>query len=150
MSKISTVYDAIVTLIEGSLTGYEKLPNAYDNTDNNELYLTKGYGVAFSAAQNTERFTGCRKASTRREFSVFLTRLIDVTAHDTTGHATLEKSLMEDLFLLVKAIEVDPDLGGAAANAKYEADGGIEILEGDRSKYLFIEAAFSAEYIDNL
>ena len=51
MSKISTIYDALESLIETTLTTYTKITNAYDPENNNELQFEKAYGIAFDSAE---------------------------------------------------------------------------------------------------
>lgn len=148
-TNVSNVYNAMVVIIEAQLTAYKKLPNPYDPEENSSLRLKKGYGLAFGAGVNTNRYMNC-KIAVDRQFSILLVRQVSKSDHDITGHATLEKSMLEDEFLLIKAFEQDPTLGGVAVKTRFVGDTGIEFLEGDRNKYLVLEMELGSEYFEDL
>ena len=148
MSKVSDVYDALDALVAATLTGYMKIPNPYVVDQNNNLILDKGYGITFNDAVNPQDFSTC-KVAIERTFGVILFNRVTTTDHNLAQRATLEKALLEDQFLLLKAVEADPDLDGSAANARYESDTGI-LMEGDKLRYMFLETVFSIKYIENL
>jgi hypothetical protein len=147
-SKITTVYGAYNTWISGILTSYKKLPNPYSSEDNSELLLKKGYGIAIGPGENTNRYFGC-KHSTKRTFAVILTNQVTVTDHNVTGHATAELSLLEDAYLLRKAVETDPTLLNSTTKTLYQDDTGIEFVENDRFKFFKIVVNFVSEYIED-
>jgi len=149
MTQVSTVYDALETLIEGELSGYGKLPNPYDPENNSGLLLDKGYGIAFGPGVNTERYVNC-KITIERVFSIPLVNVVVATENDTDRHATLEKTIQEDAFKIIKALENDSRLGGAAVKARYSDDSGVLFLEGDREKYLLQQLEVAVEYFEDL
>lgn len=148
MSEISTLYDAWISKIETSLSSYTRIPDPYDPEANSTLLLTKGYGLGMGPATNVERFAA-PKMSIRREFFVVLTNRITATESDSSGRGSLEKSLMEDHYTLVKAIEGEPTLNGAAQVSRYVSDGGIEFLSGQRAKHFLLEIVFESEYFES-
>lgn len=148
-TKVSSVYDALVTLIGTTLSSYTKIMNPYIPEDNAEIFMVKGYGVGFGAATNTERLLAC-KLSVLRNFKVVLINQVVVTDHDELGHAALEKSILEDSIKILSALETDTTLNGNAVKSKYVTDSGIEFLEGDRTKYLLLEIDVEIEYFENL
>lgn len=146
-TKISDIYDALDTLISTALTGYIRLPDPYNTTDNPELYLRKSYGIAFSDDTNTNRKTGCN-ISISQDFVIPLINAVYTTDTNSTAHASTEKALLEDKFKVIKALELDNDLGGKAMKAAYVGSSAISYLEGDRDKYIFTELLLSIEYLE--
>jgi hypothetical protein len=146
-TKLSNVYDGLITLIGTALPAYTKIPNPYEPSNNASLLLTKGFGLGFSTASNTKRQI-CRIDSTSRNFVVVLINRVTATDHDTTAHATLEKSLLEDLETIKLALANDITLGGKAAKAEWQDDSGIEYLENDRAQYLSVQSTIGVEYFD--
>jgi len=151
-TKITTIYNALETLLGTALTGYIKMPDPYEVADNPELFLTKGYGIAVGPGVNTNRFTGCKK-SFEREFTIILSNLVSTTETNADQREELEKSLLEDQYKIWNAIETDADLSGNTMLTVMLADGGIEYLEiGDDnpSKYILMEISVTAEYSEVL
>jgi len=149
MSKISSVYDALHTLVSSELTGYTQLTNPYQREDNSTLFLEKGYGIAVSGGANTNRKLGGKKTY-ERTFQLVLTNLLAATEHDTTAKENAEKSLLEDHATLITAFERDSDLGGNAALNIALTDDGIEFLEGGRTKYISLEITVTVEYFETI
>lgn len=151
MSAVSEIYDAMIAKINTELPAYKQLPDPYDPEANNNLYLTKGFGLAIGGADNTERFVSC-KQSILREFIVIMTKRINVTDHATTKRDTLVKDLLEDQITLIKAIEADSDLGGSCVKATFISDGGIEIFESPdaKARYAVITSSYDIEYLEDL
>ena len=149
MSKVSDIYTNLCTLVESTLSTYTKIPNPYDPEINASLLLAKGYGCAFGPASNTERFASC-KLSVQRSFSIILINQVTTTDHNTTARNVIEKSIMEDLFSLINAVETDTDLNSQTVKAIWTDDSGIEYLLADRAKYFSVVGNFECEYIENL
>jgi hypothetical protein len=59
MSTISSIYDALETLVSTELTDYTRLSDSYFLEENPEIELTKGYGIVIGALQNTNRLLSC-------------------------------------------------------------------------------------------
>jgi hypothetical protein len=148
-TKVTSVYDALVTLIGTTLSTYTKIINPYIPEDNSELFLVKGYGVGFGNGENTERQLSC-KLSVLRTFKVILVNQVVLTDHDELGHASLEKTILEDSIKILSALETNTTLNGNAIKSIYRTDSGIEFLEGDRSKYLLLEIDIECEYFEDL
>lgn len=150
MSKISTIREDLETIIDGLLTGYQKIPNPYELEKISNVILRKGYGIAFGPGANTNRQLGCQ-LSVDREFAIILTREVAATEHNAEARETVEKSIFEDQYLIIKAIEKDADLlGSSAANARYVSDNGLEYVGLENSRYFVLVSNFSTEYFENL
>lgn len=149
MSKVSDIYNALNTLVSTTLTSYKKLPNPYVASENANVILNKGYGIAIGAGTNTERLLGC-KLSIARDFGVVLTKQIAKTDHDVAGRATQEKAIFEDQYLIIKALEENPSLSGTAAKAYFVGDGGLEVLDLETGRYFVLATQFNVEYLETL
>jgi len=151
MTAISDIHDELHSVVATALTGksYSIIPNAYITPDNAGLLLRKGYGIAIGAGNNTERVLG-GKLSYQRDFQVFLTRELLTTSSNVEARQDVEKAILEDYTLVLKAIEEQPTLNGNAAKAVIITDGGLEYLEGDRDRYFLIEATVTVEYFETI
>ena len=149
MSKITTIYDNLGTLIEAALTSHRRLANPYVPSDNNKLMLDKGYGIGFGPSTNTERQLSCQM-SIERTMNIIFTKKVTTTTHNTTAQGTLEKAMMEDTVTFLTALEADADLSGAASKTVYLGDSGVELLEGENSSHLLIQVDVNVEYFEDL
>lgn len=151
MSKISTIHDAIVTLVSTNLSTYDQLPNPYRPELNNELYLQKGFGVAVGAGQRTDRLISCQ-LSWERIFQIVLTKQITTTAQNLSQLETISKDLLEDHFTILDALEKDTTLTQTAINSRIISDAGIEFLEIEDStgRYFVMVIDVLAEYLEDL
>lgn len=149
MTQISTIYDAIDTLIQTQLTTYTRIPNPYDPPENASLLLRRGYGIGVADGANTERQVGC-SLSIARIFQILLINQITTTDHNMSARETIEKNLMEDQYKIVKAFEQNPSLSASTMKVKYISDTGLEFLETDDQKYFIVTTAFEAEYLETI
>lgn len=149
MSKISSIHDAIVAAVTSVLPTHHQLTNPYDPSDNNELYLTRGFGVGVGPGLRTDRNLSCQ-ASWERSFSVLLTRQVTATDHNTTAQETIVKDLLEDHFLIFEELEKETTLSQLCIKSQVEADTGIEFVETDRSRYYLMQLDLITEYTEDL
>lgn len=149
MTKISTIRAALETIILGVVSGYQKIPNPYELEKISNVILRQGYGIAFGPGSNTERQLSCQ-LSIDRDFAVILTREVAATEHDASGRETIEKSIFEDQYLIIKAIEKDSDLLATASRARYVSDNGLEYVGLENSRYFVLVSTFATEYFENL
>jgi hypothetical protein len=149
LTQISDIQDAIVALIAAELPSYFGIPNPYEVDANANLFLQKGYGVGFGPAVNSNRKI-CGKVSIERSFTIILTNQLTAAITDFAGVSAVSKQLFEDQFKLIKAIENDVNLSGAAAKALYTGDGGLEFVIAGEAKYFLIESQWDVEYFESL
>lgn len=149
MSKISSIHDAMVAAISGVLPSHSRLANPYDPSDNNELYLTQGYGVGIGPGVRTDRTISCVQ-SWERSFFVILTRQVTTTDHNIGDHDVIVKNLLEDHFLIFSELEKETTLSGLCIKSQVESDSGIEFVETDRSRYYLTQLDLITEYIEDL
>ena len=150
MSKISSIYDNLRTLVSTALgSGYRELTNPFDLQDNDELVLYKAWSVVPGPGRNTNRIIGCQKSS-ETEFGIPVVRLLTARDHDIDAKVAIIKELLEAQAVIFTEIEKDSDLGGTCAKAVHVAHSSVEYLEGDRDKYLLLVMSVTAEYLENL
>lgn len=149
MSNISTAIDAIRTRVSTLLSGHKKLSNNRVIEENAALYLDRGYAVAIGPGVNTNRLVGC-KMSLNRSVIVTVTRAHFGVDLDTAVRDTLEKTLLEDQFLIIKDLEKDPTVSEAVAKINYTNDNGIEEVFIEEGHFLMIQTIFDFEYFEDL
>lgn len=152
MSLVSTAYDNFVTRIDAVLTsgaGWVKLPYAYSVDKNPEIYLKQGYALGIGSGSNTKRVLS-NTISISREFIVTLTRTMDTLDLEVTGRQSAEKTLFEDLKLVIADIEGNSTLNAGQILCSYQGDGGIEYVDGETSEFLSLRAIFVIEYFETI
>lgn len=146
-TKITSVYNRIITDVEAALTSYTRIPNPYAPEENPELFLRKGYGVGVGPAENTRRLI-CGYFSVKRNFSVLLINQILTTDTNSSSRGDFERLLLEDQYTLINALENDNNLGGDAIKTFFINDSGIQFVSGEMGKYILCETVFEVEYLE--
>ena len=149
MSTISTAYDEIVSEISGVLTEHSEMTNPYDPAGEDDLGLDKSFGVQFGSGVNTELLIGCNMTF-RRQFDVIITRKLFVTHRSLAQRKSTEKSLLEDHFLVVQALEQNLTLTSNVNSVKYISDTGIRFIRGETHSYIMVGITLEAEYFEVL
>lgn len=145
MTKIADIYDAIITKLSTELPTFQRVPNPYSLDENTAILLRKAYGLAIGEGINTNRYVGCL-TSWERSYTIGLVTQVVNTENDTTGRAQVEKDLIDAHRTILLAFESDPTLGGICIKAVIESDGGIDYIQGVKSKYLALEITLRVEY----
>lgn len=145
---IENIYDAIVTKIDGALTGYYRIANPYDITGSNFLTRTKGYALAIGAGIATFEEIGCT-VSWERAFTITIAEKITTTENNVSLRSEVEKNLLASHRDLLYAFYQDLTLGGLATDADIIDDSGIDLV-GDEQKFLGIELTLLLKYRDDL
>lgn len=149
MSKVSTVYDAMITRITALLPNHARLGNPYAPASNASLFLKQGYGVKIGPARDTNRIISNQKIIAR-EYTVVVTRKFLALENAPETKATTEKQLLEDAYLLVKDFETNTTINETAVMTSYTSDGGIEFIDKEKDHFLIVETVFTVEYLENL
>lgn len=149
MSTISTIHDTLLSTLSSVLPPtYRQLPNPYEIEDNNELFLTQGYGVAIGAGSRTDRLINC-SASWERNFNIILVNQVTTTDHDITAKQTIAKNLLEDHYAVFINLENNASLSSLTINSQVDSDSGIQFV-GDLNRYYFVEISVTCEYLESL
>ena len=153
MGKISTAYDAIITLVEATLPNYQRLPNVYSLEENNQLYKEKGYALGLTEGGiNTELLATCKRASWQQAFVLVLINQVTATDHNTALLSSIDKALIEDAYKIFKAVESDIQFNETVTKAIVTDNTGIEVLEdeGNIKKFLITESIILVDFFDTL
>lgn len=145
MTKIATIYDAIVDILEAELTGYTRLPNPYFVDKNVFLYLQKGFGIGIGPGVDTERYTGCL-ISWERTFNIILVNQITTTQNNMASREFIEKALIDDHDALRKAFYLNSSLNQNAIKTSIISDSGISFIDTETLKFLGLEMTLVVEY----
>lgn len=145
MSKITNIYDAIITEIQTDLPTYKRLPNPYVVDSNTYLQLQNGFGLAIGPGNDTQRYVGCL-VTWERVFTIILVKQVTSTQNNLGSRELIEKSLLDDHDTLRKAFYLNSTLGGEAIKSTVLDDGGIQFLDAERLKFLSLEMNLYVEY----
>lgn len=103
MSKISTVYDALVTKIDSVLsTGYTRIPDPENMEDGSKRFMDKGWGCYYGGGTITEA-PFCQ-VGIDHTFTVVCSRKLVTTDSDTAQRDSISKELMEDAYKVQNAV----------------------------------------------
>jgi len=145
MGKISTIYDAIVDVLETEFPAHTRLPNPYEVNANTYLHLNNGFGVGIGPGQDTERYVGCL-VTWEQSYSIILVRRVVTTQNNTAVREVIEKDILEDWDKLRKAFYLANTLSGNAIKTTVLSHGGINFVDGDKLKFLALEMQLVVEY----
>jgi len=156
MSNISTAYDEIRDLLIATLPNHKELINPYVVELNDEITLTKAFGLAFGEGLNTELQLACR-LSISRNMRIILTKKIFAgnlmrSADGSKVRRDTEKELFEDQYLVIKALEESPTItdSGVITDCKFTSDNGLEFVRIDKIDHIMLTSTFELKYFENL
>lgn len=159
MSKVSDIFDGLVTLIETTLgTDWVHIPNPYEIENNSQLYLRQGFAIGFGPADNTRAQVCPGKFFERRNYEILLLLEAVDSETNTEDRITSEKDIMDKGLLIKQAIDADVTLGDLAANSVYVNDTGIQYLAAvndqevnqNRNKFYLYSMFFDIEYSETV
>lgn len=149
-SKISSVYDAIVSELEALYPNKTRIPYPYSLTDNNARFLIDGYGFTIGPA-SFEQFEFCN-FMTSREVTVVITREIFRTDSDAITVDDVAKALLESVYEVQKLFYSYNELNVPSDIAKVDI-GSVsaveEVISGKQS-FLSMSASFNFFILENL
>ena len=148
-TKISTVYAALVALLTETFPDARRLENVESLEDNPASQLKYGWGLSIGPGNNTNRNI-CPNYSQARKFTVILSREFLAKDGDVARRDQAKIALLEDAHLLFAAAVDSLTLDGAVLGMVYETDGGPQEIQLDDKPFLFLEATFNVEYIQQV
>lgn len=153
MSKISTVYDGILTRLSSLLpsgSSYTRIPNSY-NLDKNPIHLLiQGYGLRYDGASPSA--VEFHQFANYHDFTIILSREVmktdtEITQLDTACKALLENatSLQKDFYNISELSLPDDirqvNLGNISS---------IQDLDLNKKNFKYIEVTFSILIAEDL
>ena len=152
MSNISTAFVALKAKMGTLFPSHIQLSNPYNIEENTALSLSLGWGVALGPGRNSNRNFSCNM-SIQRTITITLTRRRYAKELDTDSKETAEKDLLEDHYILIKAMESETTLNSTVsgiARFYYSSDGGIEVVVAESESYIKLSTEFELEYFEDL
>lgn len=140
----------LIAVMTANLSGYNRIANPYQVENNPEILLKKAYGIGFGPAVNTQRTGSCDILWKEREIQLPFINQITTTDSNRDGFESLEDAIFADQLLLIKALELDPQLSEIVVHCTWTADDGLEYLETDRNKYFLLNNILTVEYTETL
>lgn len=148
-TKITTLYTALIALITATYPESRRLTDVENIEDNDAPLLRHGWGIAIGAGRNTNRNI-CPNYSQARKFTIVLSRECIYKDSDVARRDEAKLNLLEDAHLLFAAAVDNLTLDGAVLGMLYESDGGPQEIKLEDKPYLFLEATFDVEYIQQV
>lgn len=150
MSKISTVYDALLVELASLFPDKTRIPYAYSLPDNNARFLIDGYGLTIGSS-TFEPFEFCDFMNIR-DVSVVFTKEVFRTDSDSAIIDDISKSLLENVYEVQKLFYSYNELNVPNDIAKVDI-GSVsaieEVLAGKQS-FLSMTATFNFYIIEKL
>lgn len=147
MSKVSTVYDGILTKLGTIFPTLTRFPNPYDILDNPYQFMTAGYSLRYDG-QNRLPYEICNRRESQN-FTVILTReLLRIETRSDSFDAPT-KAILEDAKTFRDAFYAR-DMIGLADVIKLDVTSisALESVSGDKYNLLKMECAFVIDYFE--
>lgn len=150
MSKISTVYDAILTELAALYPAKTRIPYPYSLADNNARFLSDGYGITIGPS-SFEQFEFC-DFMTVRDVTVTVTKEVFRTDSDYNVIDDITKSLLEDIYEVQKLFYSYNELNVPNDVAKVDLGGvsAVEEVVSGKQSFLSMSATFNFFIIEKL
>ncbi len=150
MSKISTVYDAILTELAALFPNKTRIPYPYSLPDNNARFMQDGYALAIGSS-SFEQFEFC-DFMTVRDVTVILTKEVFRTDSDFNVIDDITRQLLENVYEVQKLFYSYNELNVPNDIAKVDI-GSVtaveEVISGKQS-FLSMSATFQFYIIEKL
>lgn len=150
MSKVSTIYDTLLTTIPAILPNKKRIPNTYSIEENPTQFLENSWGLRIDpeSPAPSEFCTFSRN----RTFTVILCREVIADEFDTSANDTAVKALLEDVYTLQKDFMNSDQIGIESSIEKIDmaGTGPIISLIGSNKNFIFIEVLFNIQITDNI
>lgn len=144
-TKISNIYDDILTELETLFPDKDRIYNPYSLVDNPSIILRDSYGLRVEEAEGVNRdFT---TYSRFRNFAIVLTREVVKTDAQEDAFDAPAKALLEDINKLQKHF-LGPDEFNSATNidiVNLAGLSGIEFFYFDKTNYIAMDITLSIQ-----
>jgi hypothetical protein len=149
-SKITTIYNAIVTELGTIFPSKTRIPNAYDLENNPFNMLVDGYGLRIDDSSLYRPVL--RTSGQARSFTVIITRQVVRTDTNATIIDTEAKAILEDANTLILSMEDSDQINANSSIDRIDFSGssGIELLGASRSQFISVEVTFNVQYKETL
>jgi len=143
MSKLSTIYPALITEVETIFTGKTRLHNPYTIEENPDLVRKNAWGIKVEdASKEDQEFCDLSLA---RQFTVVMLRQFVSLAGKENGFDAVTLALLEDQQSLAMLLHSPNEIGQEQIIDIINVTNisGIQELKTDEKKYLLCEVTFT-------
>jgi hypothetical protein len=150
MSKITNVYNALLTELEALFPAKTRIPYAYSLPENNTRFLSNGYGLTIGAS-TFEPFEFCDFMNVR-EVNVSFTKEVFRTDSDANVIDDITKAILENVYEVQKLFYSYNELNVPNDIAKVDlgAVSGVEEVLSGKQSFLSMTASFQFYIIEKL
>ena len=143
MSKISTVYTALIDKMEALYPSKIRLHNPYELTENAEMVCKNSWGIGVEDASR-EDLEYCNLSITRAFKATFLRQFVTLTSKED-GFDAITALLLEDQQTFLNAFYSPDEIGqqGIIERIDFTTISGVNQLVSGEKKYLFSEVTFN-------
>jgi hypothetical protein len=143
MSKISTVYTAIIDKMEALYPTKIRLHNPYELTENAEMVCKNSWGIAVEDASR-EDLEYCNLSILRTFKAIFLRQFVTLSSKED-GFDAITALLLEDQQTFLNAFYSPDEIGqqGIIERIDFTTISGVNQLVSGEKKYLFSEVTFN-------
>jgi hypothetical protein len=143
MSKISTVYSALITAIETAFPGKTRLHNPYQLEENPDLVRKDAWGIKVLEADR-EDIEYCNLSLNRSFSVVFLRHFVSLSGKED-GFDYVTGQILEDQQTLAQLLFSPTEIGeqGNIDRIEITSISGIQELVTGEKRYLFGEVTFN-------
>jgi len=146
MSKITTVYNTILTKVAGLFPSKTKIPLPESLPDNDNNLLRDGYGVMVGASTISALDT-FKDSNISREFTIVFTEELIRTNHDADSRDTVLLSILEDMVTLKQDFLNFDQLGidSSIEKVTFVGSSGVEYANIDDFSIMTMNITFSID-----
>jgi hypothetical protein len=150
MSKITSVYDALLSELAALYPTKTRIPYPYSLSDNNARFMIDGYGLVIGDSL-FEQFEFCN-FMTARTVSVVLTKEVIRTDSNYDVVDDIVKAMLENVYEVQKLFYSYNELGVPNDIAKVEIGSvsGVEEVTSGNSRFVSMTAIFQFSILESL
>lgn len=143
MTKISTVYNAIIDKANDLFPDKTRLHNPYNLEENPEIVRKNSWGLRVESA-NQETIEYCNLSLSRTFTMVFVRQFVSLASKED-GFDSVTSSLLEDQQTFSQSIFSPTEIGQQSNIDRIEISSisGIQEMTSGEKKYLFNEVTFN-------
>lgn len=150
MSKITTIYNAVLTALSTLYPNKTRIPNSLVLSENPEQYLRDGYGLRIDPESPAD--SEFCVFSRNRIFTILLTKEVLTTDMQTAQMDTASIALLEDVYSLQKDFMNADQIGQESSIEQIRMAGtsGIIPFIGERENFIVVEVSFQIQITDTI
>lgn len=149
MSKVSTIYDALVSSLDTLFPAgesYQRIYNAYDLSDNPEHVLRKGYGLMFESSTldvASNEFGAYEKVAT---ITIPFTREVIRQRFQVENMDENVKAVMEDVHTITSNWSDPSNINENIEDVAPSSDSGVEFIRGEKQNFISVAVTFEIKF----